>query len=575
MKSPLVTLANLPSSHYEIIIWWYGPVVMNSQSKENPKILVFYREILEDEQYGKIKHFLLSISQLTALQIGSVWKDKKLVRYSHHKKKKYTLDVSVSSFEVSSLNRDSTLFKPSYYELFHPKDKNELLIFSTSKGKLIVPCLEFFVSMYGRSAEVKRALLANPWNTLISEVFKETSPAINGDWQVHIDGKLSKGDAVFLAHLWNDPVTQRASRSLNNQLSAAAATASVSYSDKCFLKVTPWFHGHMELEVSGIQLPNNDFLGLSITGHSEPTGKQIVICNLTSTSMVSPPTNNAGGATATTLRSGTKKVQDGSVIDDENEPDRGLSPTGVECRSIKLLGERRSVVAGSRKANRLKPSAFTLSPYHPNLSTNNPRGKGKGIGSAQLTTPAVLTPQDSLLSIWNAFVSLKRKIPSRLTDLFWWTENNGFGQSANPKLSSFKKPIPSDSTKVTPSIAKWPFLDDLCTQCRGLLCIKIRLDGKIFFILEIQRKEISSVGDRLDSFRGCIFESQNAIDSINFIKELLSELPLHRGVFENSIRRLNPTSIRYALYKHINSSLNTHPMEKTIRNALQKVYVDI
>ena len=72
------------------------------------------------------------------------------------------------------------------------------------------------------------------------------------------------------------------------------------------------------------------------------------------------------------------------------------------------------------------------------FSTGEPYGSGKGVGQASIHAPIRLESQGFLRDMWNALLYLQSAYPTAIHSVSWFTFEDGFSTSPDPRLISLE-----------------------------------------------------------------------------------------------------------------------------------------
>jgi hypothetical protein len=566
------------------VVWWYGPVVRNARARSVPKAVVFFREIDQSGNLGKIVQEETALTHLGLLRIGSVWSlglSTSSIDYSVR-----TFDVSfspggwrfVSPYEAAHNKSGSDLISPGDYRLPYTNDRNYLLDFPLADGgRLLVPCMEFFMRCYGRSAEVKRVLATYPWEEAHKRLFKPfDGPVPVGTWPVKLTRRMYNDDVIFLAHVLYDLHARHAAKDIYAQIEAAFTHGR----HFAFLRAGPWFHGPAQLRVAGVPIDGGkSFLALRILGTSHPSGDTI-LRDRENTNKVNPdpivdPTDAFGTAFPVRKLQCLPKIVD---LTDDEEPDHGSSSLDIAEEDFVVLGPPRTVIdhrhdKNSDSGRNVSGSGSDCTAF----STGEPYGSSKGVGFASLHARAVMESEGVLRDMWNAAVYMERNRPDTIKSVRWFTFEDGFREDPEPRLIALE-PFPEGRTDVSIGIRKWVYHDANLLVPRGVLVVRVDTSAGPVFLLEIQRRRLQrkdkegTVAESEESFKGMVFVLEHENQLSQWLKRVLSQIRYVRGVVQKLTGDCPGTA---HAFKHAPSADEQVPCEAAIKNALRKVGVNV
>lgn len=422
-----------------LVVWWYGPIFKNNHAQTVPKVVIFFRELNEHGELGKFVQKETAMPHLGLLRIGSLWHEGVSTSQITFKR----LDISVSfndgDWSLTNCRDHSPFLNKDDYALKYSNDRNWLLNFHLKNGKnVLVPCMEFLIRYYGRSAEVPRILTTYPWKEAESRLLlpREDISATTS-WPITLGRRLSAGDAIFVAHTRYDNHTKKIAQELYAQIEANFGNHDNKY---CFLKVRPWFQGMAKLRLEGMTINNGQtFLALRIKGGSQPQGPTVTWnkeeqIRQDETELSVPNEEELSGNHI--IRRLTDS-HDSVELTDQQEPDRGSASLDVDEDNFAILGIPRSVVRANRTRTYNKSTSSEERVIESNeelFSTGDEYGTGKRIGFAAVHAPAVLESSGILHDMWNALLYLMDAYKETIHAVEWFTFDDGFRSASNPKL---------------------------------------------------------------------------------------------------------------------------------------------
>lgn len=300
---PSIQIENLEPNICYVLCWVDGKFSIKNLQ---PIFKVCFRKVEKFSNDGGIirlseDDFIytsLSISPLKYLSIGSVVLNNKKVAEIDLPNSKIKIDGKYHEASLSGLSEcviiDAPLFslpntEKSYKGVMSvltsliPRSffsYEDFLVFKKSDGgNFYITKVEYFLSLFGVSTELKRVLLSNTYLGII-DTFKlknnlEETPQY---WYVpsFSSTKYLEHDAVLLAHLKYTKETQIAVKKLTTSLLTNKINSFISSSQK--LSIKPWHNQPIEMVVSGFPIKGSkDFFVSKIQAFSDPLGKDIII----------------------------------------------------------------------------------------------------------------------------------------------------------------------------------------------------------------------------------------------------------------------------------------------------------
>lgn len=580
------------------IVWWFGPIYPSLQEGKQPKIEVLFRRLLPGNEVsnGTIRA-KIPITCFCMTQIGTVWKNGSCKSMARFDIEDFDIEFTDSPKLVSFANRATPPFPDSIHHLSNSGDQSWLLEFSLpTGGRLLIPCMEFFSRCYGSSAEVKRVLTTYPWINARDRLYTaDTIQVSEGELGISQANRTVKADGYFITHAKHDDFTKQIAKKIYTDISIGAGP---DKQGKIYLQVKPWFMGPATVRVEGIWFDDHQsFLALRVTGCSAPPGGLIKRSMANSNKAANPAPNPEGKAwDGTTTRRLVKPPDSVEVTGDAN-PDHGGDRVEIQAPSQTLLGDVRPII--DVVPDEAKDSAGQKKTETPadTYSGGESEGSGKGVGHASIHSPMVLESQGMLRDMWNALLFLKKTYPAIVRKVEWYTKDDGFNSSPEPRTISMK-PFDPEINR-----SKWPYFDPKAEILRGVLVARVTVTDpndddrlKFVYLTEIQRRlqrkkkkeeakdESSTTGAdqakepeaeetelKEQSFSGTVFTLNDDAKLDDWLKMFLSEIRLTSGRLNNSLLNKCPGDAHS--FQHSHSQKNKVTCQSTAINALSKVGV--
>lgn len=570
------------------VVWWYAGIYRNPLDASQPHCrVVFRKKDSNDWSPNAAIVRRVPLTWLGQLRIGTVWRESKCRSELAFDVNRFDVDFTKGKWKLTSFYETvSAKAPPPYpeaqYPLPYPKDRAWFLEFPVKTGgKLLIPCIEFFSRIYGRSAEAKRILATYSWDgvqdsakgRLYAPVDEPEEPGI---WKVKLGDRLVNDDAVFVAQVKYDQYTEHAAKDIYAQIESQY---NADPKKATFLKATPWFQGEAEIWVKGIWFDHKrSFLALQILGCSNPDGPPIQRFHDDAEEEGNP---GDGDLAAEDQGGGRRVVPNNIELTGDAAPDRGAVTGEVHDPDFIVLGKPRVVIdirkprinsgsGGSRKSGITATSTF---------SAGDPHGAGKGVGRALIHAKQVLESHGMLRDMWNALLYLAKKRPGQISSVEWFTFDAGFNKNAEPELIALQPFGKGD--KVKTSVRNWLYLDPVKQTPRGILIAKVIAAGKAVYILEIQRRpraKLDDAGNKLEteeSFSGLVFALNDQEKFELVLRETLEQIRQAKGIIKDVIARCLGLLAqgKAADFKHSTANSDKVPAEAAVINALGKVGV--
>jgi len=566
----------LKNSSKRLVVWWYGSVIKNRLAKSVPKTIVLFRQLTKSNEFGSFVSKAMALTHLGLLRIGSVWKNGTSDALIDWPEREFDISFCESDWKIISCCEGHTNLIPNtIYPLGYTFGKSYLLDFSLQNdGHLLIPCMEFFVRCYGRSAEVKRIISTYPWEEAQKRLFIPVDlPVSPGTWPIKLTERVYRDDVVFLSHVLYDPYTQQAVKTIYAQIEAGFQDTK----SQVFLKVSPWFQGKAQLLVAGVEINDRTFLGLRILGCSDPQGNSIL--HIRGNTNKDNQMNENNGILEESGFPVKRLAQLPSTADltDDAEPDHGEASLGIREEKFRILGTPRSVINISREGLGNKAAGVHSSSNISIFSTGNPYSSAKGVGYASIYAPTVFESEGILNDVWNALLRLQENHPNTIQEVKWFTFQDGFNSEPKPRFIALQ-PFDENEKEIKPSVRKWVYYNVDKLIPRGILVVKVVVSKQIIYLLEIQRR-LAEKHDRnkteieeKEAYQGLIFKLNDQKDFLGYLRKLLAQIRYVKGI----VQRLNVKcpGVVYT-YKHSSSRSESVPHETSVRNAFSKVGVKI
>ena len=574
-----------------LLVWYYCGVLKNTNDQFQPFAKVAFRVQLSDKSFSdSFVYRNVPIEHLGQLRIGSLCKKNRIISRAQFEEKEFSVLHEKGTFWFESFHSAAEKgFSPPYpqqiYPLHFQRDRNCLVGFKLhSGGTLVIPTLEYFTRYYGRSGKLRRYLTTLKWEVpggLPGAFFNPLGqPEEPGTWKINLKKGFYNSDALFLAHLKYDCYTQRVVKLISSEIEVQYKGDRII---PAFPKIGPWFRGSGTLLVRGIPFNGgNSFLGLQITGLSDPAGGEIERLLDNRNNAANPAGSEAEGK-AWAGAPVRRPNQPPEIIDltAYEAPDQGSAILELEDPDIKILGPRRQVTSFRDIQARDKGGEPSRSGEVDTYSSGEPHGGGKGVDQVSIHTPELIQPEMEtegvLRDIWNAAQRLN-KLYKKVSCVEWYTPSNGFNNNDEPQLMALR-PYQSDETfdgaPIPAKTRKWLFLDpDTQKKVRGILVIRLTIHRKYIYIIETQRRvrtvidEHGRITDKEESLRGMVFTLDSEEDLNHWIKVVRSNIRRVEGVVVN-LTTLCPGESD--VFKHKPASTEEVPCWATLLNALKKV----
>ncbi|HBP6240513.1 TPA: hypothetical protein L6A02_24775 [Pseudomonas aeruginosa] len=544
----------------DLLVWWYGPIQQNTRPRSIPLAKVYFKQLIDDEPRA-FSWAVVPLSSLPHYRIGTIWRDGKCISDTKMDEGTFDVDFDEGGWTVTSRSDLSKqgkahVFHDSEYSLKYPQDHGQLLSFNLDDGKnLLIPCTEYFVRAYARNMEVCRALATLLWSDVMSVLFDDPRRDEHR-WLVKPSRPMRNYDAVFLAHLLYDDYAARCIKNINAQF------ISGDPSTKIFLKATPWFKGKGQVLCRGQWInEGNTFLCLDLVGSNQPDGQEIEWQR----KKFDNSEGQEGGRIVLPRPVRTAEAEQFLSEHSHAAPDSHSELTIVKPPPFKVLGVRRKV---KKTKEVIKTDRGRLGPQPPEATSHSSgegRGAGKNIGKLEHAADAELETQGFLYDIWNAFRSIMADNPDRVTHVNWYTPTR-FREQGPPRLILLQPPI--EWPFEDKSGRRWVYLDREAGVCRGLMVLRIQVDGHNYFCFEIQPNKPEK-----PEYCGVLMKSHlsSPEEFEDFVQKLCSKVRFVTGTF-NKMKSFFPPGTK--IFRHHRNDLKVLYRNRLI-NLFKEVDVEL
>ncbi|MDG9927971.1 MULTISPECIES: hypothetical protein [unclassified Pseudomonas] len=524
------------------LVWWYGPIQKSPYAKSIPLVTVSFRRLYGDIP-GAISYVDVPLSSLPHYRKGTIWREGQCISDTELEEEKFEVNFSPDGWSLTSraqLHDEgmSHIFPDDDYPLkWGNRDQCKLINFHLPQNKnLLIPCTEYFVRAYARNMDVCRALATLTWPDVLSVLF-ENPVRSEYSWLVRPTPRMRNYDAVFLAHLLYDDYAAMRVKRINAQF------ISKSPRDKILLEAEPWFTGSGQILCRGKWInQGNTFLGLDLIGSNQPDGQEIEWQRLKFDS-----SGGVDGAGRLVLPRPVRTAAADELLTETShaEPDNHAEITVVKAPPFRLLGKERKV---KKTKHTVEADRSRVGPQPPSAETHSNgdgTGAGKNTGKLEHVSEAELESQGFLRDIWNAFKSIQEDNPERVSEVSWYTPDHGFNIHGSPKIILL---TPIVDTSIANTVKAWVYLGRETVQRRGLMVLRIKVDGKNYFCFEVQREEPD--GEKaVPGYSGVLMKDDflTPKEFEDFVKKICSRVRYAMGRFKN-MRSSFP--VKTKIFKH-------------------------
>lgn len=539
---PRVDLSHLESGverfKEDHIVWWYNSIRSNTRGKRTiPEVEVMFRKLNNDIPASKPTWATVPLVALPHYRIGSIWREGHCLSDTLMVERMFDVDFSSDKWEITSRaelidSNRANLFHEDDYPLKFTRDLSTLLNFRLPDGSnLLVPCIEFFVRAYARNMAICKALSTLTFREVKSVFFKcELRDAVR--WLIKPTDPMRKADAVFLAHLLYDNYTEHQVKRLISSFVTKGPDT------KVFPEVAPWFQGEGQLLCRGRWInQGNTFLCLGLLGSSQPQGREVELFK----ESFDTTGGEQGGRIVLPQVTRTARAEEFLAEESYILPDAHGEKVILQTPPFETLGPKRAVRNIKSLTNTNRGMRGPQPPEAECYSPGDGTGNGKGVGKSEHVSDVVLESHGFLFDIWNAFLSIKRDNPERVSEVSWYATPH-YGTSSPPRVMLFNR----DGLDWT-TLAQWHWvsLEPMGSQRRGFMVLRIVVDNQIFYCFEIERQEPSEKYPKPRGFSGVLMKAHisDPIEFEQFVGEVCTRIRNNLGIFKKIIKSFPKGSI--------------------------------
>lgn len=270
-----VKYQGFPSSSSCYVVSHYPGLRKSSKNREQPQLLVGLNRLdIESKTIlGKANTHGTLVTNFSEVKLGSIWKNSHLEKSIVSPTRTFKVNHNEDSWRVLSfleLEKKGVLpelikdnihnFKDSYALVFKTLNPD-----NTDGPVLMIPCLNYFFSVFGHSNEFKRVLCTYPWEE-IYERFELGFQSQDSKERaiMHPKGGFTKGDYKALASAKYSQLARNSFKDFSAQIQVTNPGTRVSP------KVTPWFDGYINMTVTGCYTQKNCIYVWHINEFSSP-----------------------------------------------------------------------------------------------------------------------------------------------------------------------------------------------------------------------------------------------------------------------------------------------------------------
>ncbi|WP_104398580.1 hypothetical protein [Vibrio penaeicida] len=567
---------------------------INNGSYQQPHLIIGFHQTdyVNRRVYGKINLIGTLVSHSVEVKIGSIWKNRTQHRILCSPFSKFKVNHDESEWEIKSFNE---LAKDGYLPDFVTNSLDALgdtyaLVFtakcmnSNLSTYLIIPCMEYFHSVYGCSKEFKRVLCTYPWDEIIERFALNYRSGNNEGWNIrHPKGGFVSGDYNALASAKYSQFAASSFKNFSSQLQVSEPGNIVCP------KVRPWFEGPTRMWVRGEFTTKNTFFAWQIVGFASPKLPKLDVYKDKSVAKpggegrydpttyaqerrrIAKPEQERRNNLSPDLDSHDYEIYDSSILELGNE---------VETNIIKIEVEKEN-------RRKTKPKEDQSG-----LSGGDKHGSGKDTGrTVSGNNPQNYRTFGTVEQIWEYLLRCSNDHAHKISNAKWLSSDHTFKADSNLEYielsdvdiyedySRFQKYLnkskqgAEDIDKYLKQSISWMKIKHT-SRNRGAAIFRFKIDKNYYYIFELERDikfsdSSPDISEEMSGSRGIIFQISDRNLGNSIISALLDEVRFTKGI----TLKLSPilrNANKHYVFKHGNSA-KKYPGESTVTNALNKM----
>lgn len=546
------------------VVWWWGGLRKNPRRSSVPLVSVAFKKIDRNGKLGSLYFVDLAATYLVFLPKGTVVESGRCIGYtSNTASLSCILNQKVGSYQIFGSNFTKRSFFKSCQ--LPNNSSSEFLVFGIgNKKKVIIPCLVYFFYCYGFSPELKRILLTYEWEEILRRIcgpveIKENSNTL----VVNLPKRLIDNDAVFVAHTLYDEYAHETVKSIYAQLEVDFKVKTCSA-----LVVKPWYQEPMQVELAGKWLDEDTFLTFYFLGVSEPNG-DLIEQDRQNTNKVKNPNKDPDAKKA--WGGIPKKVKDLplTILHSDYDPNPDEPAIEITEPTLKILGKRRERKVVIRENAKSSPGKKKDKKSSGHGSSGEPSKGQKPIGRVSQNPDLVEEYLGTLLEMWNAAQYLSATWPKIITSVEWVSSDGSFSKKPTPDLIEIPNYTVEERDEIKETAIKnWVYIDPKTQKLRGILVIRMVIDGKEIFISEIERRNKNRA--REENFQGIIFQKDDDLPLIQQIFKMTARIRNSCGVMSKVLKTFK---IAHS-FNHNQTDFENVQCENAIINAFKKMRIN-
>lgn len=591
-------ISSFPKDNIKRVIWWYGPIVENTQNSSLPLVKIAAKQILED---GKTLSdvndiFFATVAELDQARLGTIWEGQNPTSAiwqnynSFAYNKQFDFVFLDQGKQPTSVTLDHKIAPDKKYWCISkfkydigkfPEDPNDFVAFcksrltkliSTDDITVLIPSLEFLTSAIAPGhKQIRTKLILDPIDVAIEKYIKNAFINESGDYIIELNEGKTDENISLLSYL---KLNQTSRSRLSHIWASIQQDHSKGYMNPVVL---PYHPTNLTLVGDGIWINNSTFLMLRINQTSLPIDHKIISEDI---KYDIKPRKETTQYIPRPYELSEENEDDGQDITHKHNPH---TTTGfVRAYSqVEIIGTPPTIIEHNKIIEIESPSYKKeeepdQNPLH--LSSGETNNQKDSEGTAQIKQAHIEHNQPTQFQGFKAIedaLALLTKNDEDLVSGFAYITLEGI-ESSSPEYCSIK---PSQLLEKAVS-NRWYILKKIKgangekkTILRKFLIVHIYLkDNSSAYLLEIQEKNN-------EGFSRLFFNTPDKMLSPTIILDLLCTIVSNKGNYSKYVKKDTskpkqkgkltklPLPVQPSItYKHF----ATIATDKQLRNAIQK-----
>ncbi|WP_333804936.1 hypothetical protein [Sulfurospirillum sp.] len=289
-------ISSFPKDNIKRVIWWYGPIIENTQNLSLPLVKIAAKQILEDgKTLSDVNDILYAtVAELDQTRLGTIWKGQNSTSaiWKNHKyfsyNKQFDFVFSDQRLQPTSVTLDHKIPDKTYWHISKfkydigkfPENSNDFVAFcksrltkiiSTNDITVYIPSLEFLTSAIAPGhKQIRTKLILDTIDVAIEKYIKSAFINESGDYEIELNEGKTDENIILLSYL---KLNQTSRSRLSHVWASIQQDHSKGYMNPVVL---PYHPTNLTLVGDGVWIDNSTFLMLRINQASLPIDHKII-----------------------------------------------------------------------------------------------------------------------------------------------------------------------------------------------------------------------------------------------------------------------------------------------------------